>query len=250
MRICWYRSCSLLNSALISSVLSSMSFCSELNFFRMMPFSPLSRRDWSRSVVRRASYFSLSSSISRSASSSTCRRVSSSSLSRSSFSSLFRCSVNCSSCSLYSYSSVSSCTSLSWDSTSSEFCSSQRSLSSSFSSCSCWYRSTSAMSFCWNWFSTAARLAAPRSSMVLIRSSYSISMSFFSCRSISVRIFSASFSWANFSVISLILSWCVRSLRRSWYSFCSVSSSTFCFRSFIIAVFSSRSDLVTRISSA
>mmetsp|Transcript_68323 Transcript_68323/g.142377 ORF Transcript_68323/g.142377 Transcript_68323/m.142377 type:complete len:292 (+) Transcript_68323:946-1821(+) len=236
-------------SCLLSSLPSSISLSCCVNFLRMMPFSPLRRRCCSRSAASFTSYLSLSSSISWSASSSTCRRVSSSSRPSLSLSSLTRCNASCSSCSLYSYSSVSSCTRRSWLSTSSEFCSSQRSLSSSFSSISCWYRSTSLMIFCWYCASVCWVVAAWRSSMLLMRSSYSSSMSVFSPSSIAYLAFSASMSSLYLSAMAFILSLVSLSLSRSWYPMWLVSSSTLFLRSLVFCVFSSRSLFVTRISS-
>ena len=58
------------NRPAISSFCSAMLFVMAVNFFFMMPFSPFRRRLTSRCSFSLSSYFSLSSSISRSASSS------------------------------------------------------------------------------------------------------------------------------------------------------------------------------------
>mmetsp|Transcript_23815 Transcript_23815/g.74455 ORF Transcript_23815/g.74455 Transcript_23815/m.74455 type:complete len:233 (-) Transcript_23815:1570-2268(-) len=106
------------------------------------------------------------------------------------------------------------------------------------------------MIFCWYWLSRPPICPWCFSSACLSFSSYSISCSFFSCRSSSNLVLSLSSSWVNFSVMSLIFSLRLRSLSRSWYSFCIVSSFTCVSSSAMRARRSSRSDLVTSTSSA
>mmetsp|Transcript_1008 Transcript_1008/g.2191 ORF Transcript_1008/g.2191 Transcript_1008/m.2191 type:complete len:237 (-) Transcript_1008:86-796(-) len=106
------------------------------------------------------------------------------------------------------------------------------------------------MILAWYWVSRAASWAWARSSASLSFSSYSISCSFFSCSSSSNFCRSPSSSAVNFSVSSLTLSCRCRSLRRSWYSVCIVSSATCCSSSAMRVLLSSSSLLVTSTSAA
>mmetsp|Transcript_4403 Transcript_4403/g.9567 ORF Transcript_4403/g.9567 Transcript_4403/m.9567 type:complete len:296 (-) Transcript_4403:1476-2363(-) len=105
------------------------------------------------------------------------------------------------------------------------------------------------MIFCWYAFSASCSSCWCLSSICLMRSSYSISMSFFSSLKSSNLFLSCSRSCMYFSVISLIFSEYDMSFSRSWYSLCSWSSSTLFLSSSMFEYFSSRSERVTRISS-
>uniref|UniRef100_A0A1I8GJB5 Cystathionine beta-synthase family protein n=1 Tax=Macrostomum lignano TaxID=282301 RepID=A0A1I8GJB5_9PLAT len=193
----------------------------EVNFFFMMPDSLFSFVLDSFSSRSRFSYLIFESRISRSASSSISFLVS-------------------------SYSSV--CWWI-WLSSSSIFSSSCRIRSSNFSSscifcdldCSSWYFSYSIISF---WL-----LAASMScTSLLCFSITSCNCSSCLASSLSFSVFSTwffvlsdSISWMNFSFMSFM---------RSWYSLPIFNSSTRWLSSAVNAFFSSRSDLVMRISSA
>mmetsp|Transcript_22834 Transcript_22834/g.63114 ORF Transcript_22834/g.63114 Transcript_22834/m.63114 type:complete len:237 (-) Transcript_22834:1679-2389(-) len=104
------------------------------------------------------------------------------------------------------------------------------------------------MILAWYCVSKAASCTWDRSSACFNFSSYSISCSFFSASSSSNFWRSTSTSDVNFSVSSLVFSCRCRSLSRSWYSVCIVSSATCCSNSAMRFRFSSRSLRVTSTS--
>mmetsp|Transcript_4664 Transcript_4664/g.8869 ORF Transcript_4664/g.8869 Transcript_4664/m.8869 type:complete len:248 (-) Transcript_4664:196-939(-) len=207
--------------AFSSSFFSSMVFSSTVNFFFMIPFSPLNRNVSSRSELNCTSKRSRTFSTSQSTSSSSCNSSSLNSRAFSRFSPDICPFSALSSSSLVSKSSAISRVYRACVPTVVLRCSSHRSTWAFRSAMRRWYSSTSFMMAFWYRASSSSSDPRCASSTCLSRSSYSIAMSFFSSLSSSYLFFSCSTSCANFSSTSFTFSLCDMSRSRSWYSLCS-----------------------------
>mmetsp|Transcript_1642 Transcript_1642/g.5127 ORF Transcript_1642/g.5127 Transcript_1642/m.5127 type:complete len:234 (+) Transcript_1642:909-1610(+) len=201
-----YRSISRSVSCLMCSFCSSISFCKAENLRFMIPFSPLSRSVASRSTVSLATYFSLSSSISRSASSSISCFLSSNCLTSTCFFFSMPSRSLSSSVSLDSNSLVTSFTYRSCVSTMTWFCSSHLSASCSRSSTRLLKRCTSASILSWYEFSMARSWSSCCTSSFSSRSLNIASIADFSFFSLPYFLRSCSSSSVNLLVTSLMRS--------------------------------------------